>query len=136
MQILKWLLLAVLVAGAAILILRLVFPLPDVSACPHEAALPPDAQGRIGRAFAVQIAARPGQTGVVALGNGHDALASRLTLADLAETSIDAQYYICTTTLRACCFWTRCTGRHSAACGCGCFWTTTASRGWTLCWPR
>ncbi|MFD2440971.1 hypothetical protein ACFSS8_14375 [Paracoccus kondratievae] len=94
MQILKWLLLAVLVAGAAILILRLVFPLPDVSARPHEAALPPDAQGRIGRAFADQIAAHPGQTGVVALGNGHDALASRLTLADLAETSIDAQYYI------------------------------------------
>src|SRR5690606_7959846 len=30
----------------------------------------------------------------LALGNGHDALASRLTLADLAETSIDAQYYI------------------------------------------
>ncbi|KRW97699.1 phospholipase [Paracoccus sp. MKU1] len=90
----KWLLLAVLVAGAAILILRLVFPLPDVSTRPHEAALPPDTQGRIGRAFADQIAAHPGQTGVVALGNGHDALASRLTLADLAETSIDAQYYI------------------------------------------
>ncbi|CAM3406808.1 PLD-like domain-containing protein [Paracoccus aminovorans] len=31
---------------------------------------------------------------MVALGNGHDALASRLTLADLVETSIDAQYYI------------------------------------------
>ncbi|RDD92533.1 phospholipase D family protein [Paracoccus pantotrophus] len=94
MQKLKWLLLAVLVAGSAILILRLVFPLPDVSARPHEVALPPDAQGRPGRAFADQIAAHSGQTGVVALGNGHDALASRLTLADLAETSIDAQYYI------------------------------------------
>lgn len=94
MRILKWLALAVLVAGAAILVLRLVFPLPDVSGRPPEVALAPDTQGRIGRAFANPIAAHPGQTGIVALGNGHDALASRLTLADLAETSIDAQYYI------------------------------------------
>lgn len=90
MRVLKWLALAVLVAGAAILVLRLVFPLPDVSGRPPEAALAPDTQGRIGRAFANPIAAHPGQTGIVALGNGHDALASRLTLADLAETSIDA----------------------------------------------
>lgn len=93
-QILKWLALVALVVGAVIVILRLIFPLPDVSRRAHEAALPPDAQSRIGRAFADQIAAHPGQTGVVALGNGHDALASRLTLADLAETAIDAQYYI------------------------------------------
>lgn len=83
-----------LVIGAAIFILRLVFSLPNISRRPHEAALPPDAQSRIGRAFVDQVAAHPGQTGVVALGNGHDALASRLTLADPAETAIDAQYYI------------------------------------------
>ncbi|CAM3407013.1 hypothetical protein SAMN04488021_1902 [Paracoccus aminovorans] len=62
MQILKWLFLAVLVAGAAILILRLVFPLPDVSARPHEVALPPDAQGgsaALSRSRSRPIPARP-----------------------------------------------------------------------------
>ena len=93
-KLLIWLGATVLVAGFLILVLRQVFPLPDLTGRPHEAALPPDSQSRIGRAFADRIAAHPGQTGIVALENGHDALASRLALIDMAETSIDAQYYI------------------------------------------
>lgn len=94
MKFLKRLVVIALVAGVAIFVLRLVFPLPDISGRPYSAALPPDPQGRIGQAFAEAAAAHPGKTGVVALANGHDALASRLALADLAETAIDAQYYI------------------------------------------
>ena len=35
-----------------------------------------------------------GLSGVVPLASGHDAFASRLALARMAERSIDAQYYI------------------------------------------
>jgi putative cardiolipin synthase len=49
---------------------------------------------RIARALAPQVAARPGLTGVVALPNPHDALATRILLATAADKSIDLQYYI------------------------------------------
>lgn len=91
---LKWFVSAVITAGLAVFVFRLIFPLPDISNRPYSAALPPDAQGRIGQAFAGSVAAHPGRSGVIALGDGHDALASRLALADMAESAIDAQYYI------------------------------------------
>jgi len=41
-----------------------------------------------------QLNLGPGLSGVIPLQNGHDALASRVELAAVAERSIDAQYYI------------------------------------------
>ena len=49
---------------------------------------------RLGRGFGAQAAQHPGQSGVVVLGRGTDAFVARLVLAELAEKSLDVQYYI------------------------------------------
>lgn len=87
---LKWLVTVALVTVITIFALRLIFPLPDISSRPYDAALPPDMRSRIGHVFTKE----DGKSGIVVISGGHDALASRLALADMAETSIDAQYYI------------------------------------------
>lgn len=48
----------------------------------------------LGKALADQVAAHPGLSGVYPLPDGRDAFAARALLADAAERSIDAQYYI------------------------------------------
>ncbi|HEX7061694.1 MAG TPA: phospholipase D family protein [Woeseiaceae bacterium] len=49
---------------------------------------------RLGDAIAPLVAAHPGRSGVYPLTGGQDAFAVRLRLAQAAERSIDAQYYI------------------------------------------
>ena len=78
----------------AVLIARLVFPLPDISNRAVARSLPASVETSLGARVAEGQAARPGQTGVFPLENGRDALASRLALIAAAERSIDAQYYI------------------------------------------
>jgi len=80
--------------AAAVLILRLVFPLPDIGARAVSTAIPADASSALGRRMLAAMREHRGQSGVLALRNGHDALASRLLLIETAERSIDAQYYI------------------------------------------
>ena len=41
-----------------------------------------------------RVAAHPGQSGIHALADAHDALAARLALTDAAQRSLDVQYYI------------------------------------------
>src|SRR5437764_10577654 len=41
-----------------------------------------------------RVAAHPGQSGVHALADAHDAIAARLVLADAARRSLDVQYFI------------------------------------------
>lgn len=48
----------------------------------------------LGRALAKDAAAHPGRTGVFALESSSDAFAARVLLADVAERSLDVQYYI------------------------------------------
>ncbi|MCK8482916.1 phospholipase D family protein [Aliiroseovarius sp. S2029] len=84
----------VLVLGIAIIVARLVFPLPDISDRPVSRALPPDTSTALGARVSSAGAAHPGKSGVLPLQNGHDAIASRLALINAAEQSIDAQYYI------------------------------------------
>ena len=48
----------------------------------------------LGRAVAADAAANPDKTGIHALSDPHDAFAARLLLADAAEKSLDAQYFI------------------------------------------
>ena len=43
---------------------------------------------------AAPVASHPGQSGLHALPDGHEALAARLALADAAQRSLDVQYYI------------------------------------------
>jgi len=40
------------------------------------------------------VEAHPGVSGIVALPDGHDAFAARALLADAAERTLDARYYI------------------------------------------
>ena len=48
----------------------------------------------LGRTLAAEQAAHPGLTGIYPLADGRDAFVARAALADAAERSIDAQYYI------------------------------------------
>ena len=82
--------LAVLLIVAA----RFLFPLPDISQRAAEPAIPASDETELGRRMAESAATHPGLSGVHALADGRDALASRLALIDHAEASIDAQYYI------------------------------------------
>lgn len=85
---------AILAVGAALVVLRLLFPLPDISQRQPDRALRPRPETVLGGFMMQQADARPGLSGVAPVRNGHDALASRLALIDRAEVSIDAQYYI------------------------------------------
>jgi putative cardiolipin synthase len=80
--------------AAAVLALRLLYPLPDIDARAVSTAIPADAGTAWGRRMLAAMREHPGRSGVLALRNGHDALASRLELIETAERSIDAQYYI------------------------------------------
>ncbi|MFV0492186.1 MAG: phospholipase D-like domain-containing protein [Pseudorhodobacter sp.] len=84
----------VLVVAILILVLRLIFPLPDISERAAEQAIPVSEDTTLGRLMMQRVAEHPGLTGVAPLLNGHDALASRLELVRRAERSIDVQYYI------------------------------------------
>ncbi len=52
-------------------------------------------QTELGRLLAPRLAAHPGLSGFKLLENGREALVARIALADAAERTIDAQYYIC-----------------------------------------
>ena len=93
-RLLGWLGAVALAAIAFVLVMRLMFPVPPTEGRAPQAALPPDPGTLLGAQMAAGAALHPGLSGVVALADGHDALASRLALAEVAQRSIDAQYYI------------------------------------------
>jgi len=84
----------VAVLTIAIFAARLILPLPDISDRVASRAIPTDPNTRLGQLMAERAVQNPDKTGVIPLPNGHDALTSRLALADAAEHSIDSQYYI------------------------------------------
>lgn len=93
-RILKFLTFLIVIVVAAILVARLVFPLPDISDREYSAAFPVDPETQLGASFANAAVQHPGLSGVIPLRGGYDAFASRIELAATAEQSIDAQYYI------------------------------------------
>lgn len=84
----------VLVTVIAIVIGRWLFPLPDISERTTELSLPRDPETRLARRVQPAMVGHEHESGVIPLAGGHDALGSRLALTDLADRSIDAQYYI------------------------------------------
>jgi putative cardiolipin synthase len=70
--------------------------LPDNSdrSVSHSITVAEGEQTWLGKAFAEDLAAHPGQNGVMLLRNGRDAFVARAALAELAERSIDLQYYM------------------------------------------
>lgn len=79
------------VTAFAIVVARLVFAIPVVVGRVDSIALSPPAAGPLAGRAARNV---PGLTGIAPLGNGADAFAARILLADSAVFSIDAQYYI------------------------------------------
>lgn len=94
MVFLKTILVIVIACSAAIILARIVFPLPSISERAKVESLPPDAEGALGRLALALAKDVPGKTGVMTLNHGHDAIGSRFALAVEAQSSIDAQYYI------------------------------------------
>jgi putative cardiolipin synthase len=68
--------------------------LPDNSARSESHAIHGGSETTLGESFAADIAAHPGQAGVLLLGHGRDAFVARAALAQLSERSVDVQYYM------------------------------------------
>ena len=68
--------------------------LPPLDSRSPSSAYADTAATRLGRALADDVAAHPGKTGVFPLPVPSDAFAARVVLADVAERSLDVQYYI------------------------------------------
>ena len=82
---------AVLAAGLA---LRQAAALPSLEGRTSSRAIAPSEDSPLGRAFAPEVRANAGRSGVHLLREGRAAYVARAGLARLAARSIDAQYYI------------------------------------------
>ena len=68
--------------------------LPSLADRPSSSSVAPARDSRLGRAIVPLTEAHPDRSGIVPLKRGRDAFASRVLLADVAERSLDVQYYI------------------------------------------
>jgi putative cardiolipin synthase len=92
--VLQWLLMVAGVVLALYAALRWTFCLPRKPAEPAPAASDPPPDTTLSRFFATHGAAAAGGSAVHPLAHGKSAFAARMMLIDLAEHSIDVQYYI------------------------------------------
>ena len=91
---LRRLVIAALVLGAAYFLVEHMLRLPDNTGRTESRAITDGATTSLGRAFAPQAEAHPGQCGILLLRHGRDAFVARALLARQAEKSIDLQYYM------------------------------------------
>ena len=68
--------------------------LPSLAGRSASSALTDTGATHLGLAVAPLVAAHPGESGVYALADGLDAFAARVRLANVAQRSLDVQYYI------------------------------------------
>ncbi|MGH1577884.1 phospholipase D-like domain-containing protein [Planktotalea sp.] len=80
--------------GVFVVVARLLLPLPDISERQDVTATPASADTTFGRTVLAASEAFPALSGVEPIADGTDALASRLSIIDQAEESIEVQYYI------------------------------------------
>ena len=88
-----------LLLGVAALLLAVAWltrrPLPSATHTTNSTPLAEDGRSTtLGRGLEPLLAAHPGLTGIYPLPDGRDAFVARAALADAAQQSIDAQYYI------------------------------------------
>ena len=88
------LMLLVAIFATTVFLVSFVYRLPDISGRTVSNAIDDGAVTSLGREFATELAAHPGNAGVFLLPNGRDAFAARALLARRAEKSIDVQYYM------------------------------------------
>ncbi len=79
---------------ASALMLQACAPLPTLEPRTPSTAFEDTGDTVLGRVVEPMTQAHPGQSGVVAITQGLDALAARVKLADVAQRSLDVQYYI------------------------------------------
>ncbi|WP_103336192.1 phospholipase D family protein [Pseudotabrizicola formosa] len=89
-----YLLVGLAFAIVCVVLARRTFRTPPLSGRVNSTALPPIGTGAIARAIGHSAEAPGRLTGVRPLSTGTEAFAARITLADAAVSSIDAQYYI------------------------------------------
>jgi cardiolipin synthase C len=94
LYILKALASILLVCGIAVVIARVVFPLPPLDQRKASTAIAISPDTTIGGLVDAPARERQGKSGVLAITDGRAALASRMKLVSEAQASIDAQYYI------------------------------------------
>jgi putative cardiolipin synthase len=80
------LLIAVLTASSCALPKNVVRPVSCAIVCPHKTTL--------GELIAPAVAAHPGESGFLLYNTGEGAIGARVALADVAQSSIDAQYFL------------------------------------------
>ncbi|NYT65100.1 phospholipase D family protein [Alcaligenaceae bacterium] len=70
--------------------------LPSLMSRHPSTSLPPEqtATTSLGKAVAAQVSMQPGKTGIYMLDDPYDAFAARMVLAQMAEKTLDIQYYI------------------------------------------
>ena len=93
-RLLKAVMTLVAVAAIAIVSLRLLFPLPDITEARTGEGWPAMDATKLGQSIAPLAAAHPGMSGILPLERGTDAFAARVMLIRSATETIDAQYYI------------------------------------------
>ena len=82
------------ILAAAAVVLQGCAVLPSQDNRTVSTAFQDTAETHLGRTIAPLTQAHPGKSGVIALPQGIDAFAARARLADVAERSLDVQYYI------------------------------------------
>lgn len=85
---------AVLLLAAGMLLLGGCAQLPSLKDRSPSFALQDTQDTALGKAFTPLVLQHPGKSGIIALANGPAAFAARLWLADMAQRSLDVQYYI------------------------------------------
>ncbi|MEZ5658375.1 MAG: phospholipase D family protein [Burkholderiaceae bacterium] len=93
-RLLRWLLLTAAAVLVAVLLARSWFVPADPVGRAPVSAIAASGETPLGRLMLAGSAAHPGRSGVLALRDPRDALASRLALIEAARVSIDVQYYI------------------------------------------
>ncbi|TMV06356.1 phospholipase D family protein [Ruegeria sediminis] len=93
-KLLRFLLISAVVLVVASFGFRFLYPVPSNDAAPATTAVPASTETTLGRIVLPLVEQNLGRSGITRLQDGHSSFAARIQLADLAEQSIDARYYI------------------------------------------
>ncbi len=94
MRVLRRIVLCILLLGLSLVLFDGCNPLPSLENRKSSTAYPDTGDTQLGAAVSPRVGAHPGTSGIYGLPNAHDAFAARMLLAQVAERSLDIQYYI------------------------------------------
>lgn len=94
LKILKCIVVCIVAAGLTLVVIALCSRLPSLEGRTTSAALLDTADTRLGKSITPLLATHPGLSGIYALPDSRDAFAARACLAEMAQRTLDVQYYI------------------------------------------